>query len=740
MKLFLNEQKTPSVYLSCHEISRVPLFSDEATFHAQFFCDGMEVTLFSAIPEVEDQNGLPVLSIAQIGDKCARRDWAAAVAFVFCSSQGLCEVGLRLSEEHVQTISLQDAERAVFAAFRSLCSILHLTPDAIQFRSESLSALRFPYQSLRSGQKVLMQESYAAMRDRKNLFALAPTGIGKTLSVLYPSFKALSRGHIAKAFYLTPRGSLQPQVAEALNRLQGDDPFLHTITLSAKGRICEHGKRCEHSACENKHPDREREAMALKRLFSTYGHITPTDVQSVAREFSLCPFELSLTASLYCEVVVCDYNYIFDPHASLKRYQCREEEYAILCDEAHNLVARVRESFSAALTPQMLEVCSSPLFARNPEVVAAAKTLAKTLFDNRPKMENGSWDPISFEAPSHLLHATSELVEALCPLTAKKSSRETPPELITTAKELYFALSSFLEANDEFDERWALCTYQDGGVKLLLVDPSEKVRAITRDFGMCVFFSATLSPKEYYLGMLGGEEDDFLDLPSPFDPENLKILACPISTFYHDRDRTADLAARIIASAVEPRVGNYMVFFPSFEYMNRVVESYRKLRARDLILCQSPQMSERAREDYIAAFSVKRSVRFLGFAVMGGLFSEGVDLVGDKLLGEVIFGVGMPPPTPEAEAVRRRFDARDEDGAALGYTYPGFNRVLQSAGRVIRTASDRGFLILCDERYLSDGFSALFPSFWSEPCTIEDPAQIEHLLSKFWEEGGEELP
>ena len=739
MKLFLNEQGTPCVTLSCHEISRVPLFCDEAVFDAQFFSGGISVTLFSAIPVVEDRDSLPVLTIPQISDRHARRDWAAAVAFVFCESQGLDTVGLRLSEEHVQTITKDDAFCAVERAFRSLCDILHLTPDSIRFRHESLSALRFPYRSLRAGQKALMQESYAAIRDKQNLFALAPTGIGKTLSVLYPSLKALAKGHIAKAFYLTPRGSLQPQVAQSLSFLQGDDPYLHTITLSAKARICQNGSRCEHSVCANKHPDRDREAQALRRLFSTYGHITPAAIQATAREFELCPFELSLAASLYCEVVVCDFNYIFDPHASLKRYQCREENYAILCDEAHNLVVRVRESFSAALTPKMLEVFSTPLFSTCPEVVGAARRLSAALFDNRPNKAEG-YDPISFEPPTHLLGAASELAEALCPITSKKSGREYSAELITTAKELYFELCAFLEANDDFDRRWALCTFEDGGAKLLLVDPSEKVRTITRDFGMCIFFSATLSPKNYYLGMLGGEEDNFLELPSPFDREHLKILTCPISTLYHDRERTAPFAARIIANAVEPRVGNYMVFFPSFEYMNRVVEAYRTLRPRDLILCQSPQMNEKAREEYIAAFSQKRAVRLLGFAVMGGLFSEGVDLVGDKLLGEVIFGVGMPPPTPEAEAVRRRFDEREEDGAALGYTYPGFGRVLQSAGRVIRTVNDRGFLILCDERYLSEGFTSLFPASWQEPELVDDPEQIEDLIRAFWEEGDEPLP
>lgn len=739
MELYLNAQNAPCVCLSCHELSRVPIFCDEAVFDAQFECDGIEVRLFSTVPELEEHNGLPTLSVPLIADREARRDWAAAVAFVFCASQGLEAVGLRLSEEHVQTVTKNDAFRAVLAAFRALCDILHLTPDSIRFRHESLAALRFPFSSLRAGQKKLMQESYAAMRDRKNLFALAPTGIGKTLSVLYPAFKALGRRHIAKAFYLTPRGSLQPQVAASIRLLQADEPYLHTITLCAKARICQSGHRCEHSVCKNKRPARDAEAKALRRLFETYGHITPSDVQAVAHEFELCPFELSLTASLYCEVVVCDYNYIFDPHASLKRYQSREEKYAILCDEAHNLVARVRESFSAALTPKMLEVFATPLFAKQTEITSAAKSLANALFLNRPNPAAENRDPISFSPPTHLLGDVAALCEALCPLTSKKSGAEFSAELITTAKELYFALSAFLEAADAFDLHYSLCTYEDGGVKLILVDPSERVGSITRDFGMCIFFSATLSPKNYYLGMLGGEEDDFLDLPSPFDPEHLRILTCPISTFYHDRERTADLAARIIACAVRPKVGNYMVFFPSFEYMNRVVEAYRKLRPRDLILCQTPQMNERAREDYLAAFSVKRSERLLGFAVMGGLFSEGVDLVGDKLLGEVVFGVGMPPPTPEAEAVRRRFDEREEDGAALGYTYPGFNRVLQSAGRVIRSATDRGFLILCDERYLSEGFSALFPSFWSEPVPVGDVEEVEHLIRTFWEESDDAL-
>ncbi len=732
MKFFLTEQKESALTLSCHELARLPLQSDEAVFSEHFFCDGIHVTLSSPIPEVEDVEGLATLLIPKIPDKNARRDWAGAVAFVFCSSQGIDTVGLRLSDEHVQTITLEDARRATLSAFRSLCHILHITPDSIQERCRRLDELRFPHRQLRQGQKTLMQEGYAAIRDGRNLFALAPTGIGKTLSVLYPAVKALAKGHIAKIFYLTPRGSLQPQVADAVHLLQQKDPFLHTITLSAKARICECEQRCAHSMCENKFMRRENEERALRRLFETYGHITPTQVQEVAREEGLCPFELSLSASLYADVIVCDYNYIFDPHAALKRYQCKEERYALLCDEAHNLVTRVRESFSAELSERLIAPIFTPLFEPFSEVQAAADTLRRRLRENRPS-EGTAYDPISFSVPDESAIAANELADALCPITQKKSSKEFSKQLITTARDIYFALSAYLDAHADFDEHYALCTAQDGTLKILLVDPSQKVKSITRDAGMCIFFSATLSPKDYYLGMLGGAEEDFLDLPSPFDPQNLKILSCPISTFYHDRERTASFAAAIIAAAVRARVGNYMVFFPSFDYLNKVVEAYRRLRPQDLILCQTPQMSEDERSHYLSAFSVKRDRRLLGFAVMGGLFSEGVDLVGDQLLGEVIFGVGMPPPSPESEAVRRRFDERDEDGAALGYTYPGFNRVLQSAGRVIRTETDRGFLILCDERYLSEGFADLFPTFWQEPEPVDDPMTIQAIISAFWD-------
>lgn len=738
MKLSLDASGRPAIAISCFELARVPFGTDEAVFSETFVCDDIAVTLSCAIPEVEEQDGLCVLSVPKCADVLARRDLAGAMAYVFCTSQGLERVGLRLSDEHVQTVGCQEAYAAVLSATRSLFHILHVSADDIRLRAEALSALRFPYASLRAGQKTLMQQVYGALRDGRCLFAHAPTGIGKTLSVLYPALKALGRGRITKVFYLTPRGSLMPQIAESILALQGQEAYLHSITLSAKGNVCPHQTRCIHTDCECKKSFREKEARALRTLFETYGHIDSATVRTVAEQYGICPFELSLSASMYCDVVVCDYNYIFDPHASLKRFRGKQERFAILCDEAHNLVARVRESFSAELNGRLLEPLLTPLFSPFPELQAAAKRLTLTLFEGRPNPTQ-AYDPISFQSSEPLAEQVEELSNLLFPITAKRSSNAFPAPLITTAKDVFYALQSYLEAHEDFDCHRALCTYPDGGVKLLLVDPSEKVSQIAHDFGSCIFFSATLSPESYYLGMLGGTQEDFLGLPSPFDPANLKIITCPISTLYHDRARTADLAALLIARACAPRVGNYMVFFPSFEYMNRVVEVYRKLCPRDLILCQSPQMNERARADYIAAFSVKRAVRLLGFAVLGGLFSEGVDLVGDKLLGEVIFGVGMPPPSPEAEAVRRRFDDRDEDGTALGYTFPGFNRVLQSAGRVIRTDTDRGFLLLCDERYLSEGFSALFPDWWQTPQVLENPDEISRVLADFWADGDEPL-
>lgn len=735
MKQFLTKDQKSAISLSCNELAGTAFFEDRPVFSETLDAAGIAVTLCAALPPIADEDGLPVLEIPPCRDLDARRDYAAACAFVFCSSQGLGTVGLRLSEERVQTLNLADARRTTEAALVSLFETLSLTADTIRQRAKALAALRFPFSSLREGQKTLMRDSYAAMRDGKSLFALAPTGIGKTLSVLYPALKALEKGHLSKVFYLTPHGSLQPQIAESLLFLQGETPFLHSITLFAKARLCAHKLRCAHERCEKREASRSACRAALGRLFAHAGHITPDAVKAAAEECGVCPFELALDASYYCEVILCDYNYIFDPHASLKRYRGAHDRYALLVDEAHNLVLRVRESFSAYLAPQTLAPLEAAPMQKFENIGACAALLMEALLCLR-KTEGEAFDPISFSPPDAVAEAAQALCDALFPLAFQKVSDLYSAQMIDTAREAFFALKDYLNAHADFDAHYAVCLFGDGGVKLSLVDPSQKVREIVESAGMAIFFSATLSPPSYYLGMLGGSEDDFLDLPSPFDSAHLKIITAPISTLYNDRERTAHAAAQLIRAATLPRVGNYMVFFPSFEYLDRVVKLYRELCPRDLILCQKRQMNERERAQYLAAFQVPRRQRLLGFAVMGGLFSEGVDLVGDRLLGELIFGVGMPPPCVEAEAVRRRFDDRDEDGHALGYTLPGFNRVLQSAGRVIRTEEDRGFLVLCDERYETPAYETLFPAFWEKPVSAADPQAVEALVTAFWKEQG----
>lgn len=700
--------------------------------------EGVFVTLEVPVLEHHEEDGLCVVEIPRFSDRETRRDYAAAVAYVFCVSQGFPEIGLQLSETKIQRIGLEDARHALNGAIGVFFSVLHLSAEAIALRADSLDGLSFPFHSLRSGQKKLMQETYAAMRDRRNLFAHAPTGIGKTFSVLYPALKALKKGHLSKIFYLTPRQSLQPQIAEAFLRLQGKTPFLHSVTLTAKEKICPHGKRCEHTDCPDGELRRENLLSALQELFSVPGHLEPDTIRQVAQNYRLCPFELSLCASMYCDLILCDYNYVFDPAASLKRFAHTKEPYAILCDEAHNLVDRIRESFSAKLSPDTVAPLYTRAFSGCAALNEALKRLEKT-FQARRAAASETPDPISFTPPQELAECAEELLAALLPLMSERSALRELAERIRISRTVYYEVSAFLDAFSELDSHYAVCSYPDGGAKILLVDPGDRVRSITRDFGMCVFFSATLSPKEYYIGMLGGSEEEFLDLPSPFDPEHFKVLSASISTYYEQREQTVPLAAQLILRATRPKVGNYMVFFPSFAYLDRVVEAYRRLAPLDLILCQTPQMSERARAEYLAAFSLKRRERLLGFAVLGGLFSEGVDLAGEKLLGELIFGVGMPPPSEEAEAVKRRFDDREENGTALGYIYPGFNRVLQSAGRVIRTPTDRGFLVLCDGRYETPAYRELLPQDWQKPALVASPEELERQIRAFWEAGDAEL-
>jgi DNA excision repair protein ERCC-2 len=519
--------------------------------------------------------------------------------------------------------------------------------------------------------------------------------------------------------------------------------------------------------------------------------ITRPVLEAVSREHQVCPFELGLDVSSWVDVVVCDYNYVFDPKVYLRRHFTEEPgDYAFLVDEAHNLVDRAREMFSADLETQEIQDIRRALKQAVPRCAKALTRLTSALrklagpailpADASTELnlypadsgsgvsrdvgpltpslspsegervparagEGSSARSLSFRAPGNpsLPLTTRDFpADLLPPLDDALKQAETwlarnqPTDFRENLLELYFRLHSFRRTAELYDERFVTITEPGRSVRVRLfcLDPSFLLRQALARGKAAVFFSATLTPIDYYRALLGGSpEDPLLQLPSPFPPEHLAVLVQDrIHTHFKARAGSLPEVVQAIASLVEGRPGNYMVYLPSYQYLTAVQEQFHAQHSAVPILVQRPGMSEPDREAFLAAFAVEHGETLVGFAVMGGIFGEGIDLVGDRLIGAIIVGVGLPQLCVERDLIRDYFQEQTGAGFDFAYTFPGMNRVLQAIGRVIRSETDRGVVLLIDARFAEPRYRRLFPAWWQSTCA-RDTADIRNALAKFWE-------
>jgi len=622
---------------------------------------------------------------------------------------------------------------------------------------ERLDKLTFPFSSMRSGQRELIKEVYSGGKRGYKVFASAPTGIGKTISVLYPALKLLQKDKIERVFYITPKNSIKEQVKETLDILQGGKPYLRSIALSSRQSLCKH-EECkastsaycgqaqegkENDICENSidHYTRVNEAL-LELLKSSY-HIDAEQILLYSRKYKVCPFELSMDAAEFCDIVICDYNYIFDPFVSIKKNESKSR-YLLLIDEAHNLPERVRENYSAEIT-----IGDLSYFIRNAKNVskkvyeAARDTEKRLKYLKTASTEGGKY--IFFKQDDELTASVYRLGEALREYMIRSSdvyndSADVTPLDDRKVRDLYFLCSRFMLVSDRFDKsvkrNYTFIVTEEVGAKLYLVDPSDTIDAVASMYGSSVYFSATLLPESYYLTMLGGSDRDvFLDLPSPFPQENRLIMNAEVSVKFSDRDRTASSLCRLIHIASNVKKGNYLVFLPSFEYMDMLYGQYIHSYPQDRTVIQKRNMKRAEKEEFLSAFTQMTigDSSLVGFAVLGGSFSEGIDLCGDALHGVIIVGVGLAPPNAESEAQSMLFTDIGLDGKELSYDMPGLNRVFQAAGRVIRSENDRGFIILADARYSDERMKEQLVKDWNTE-RIEDGNDLKVKLRRFWGE------
>jgi DNA excision repair protein ERCC-2 len=668
-------------------------------------------------------------------------------AFMFADTYKLPKLNINLTYYQIKTRETQTFARLF--EFDELNDFFHKTVNTYlksirelykwkEIRNQSIRQLSFPYPSYRKGQETFMEEVSQAIMDGVNLFAQAPTGLGKTMSVLYPSILSLEQDSCSKIFYLTARTTTREAPEQALDELRKKDLRLKSIVITAKEKTCLQKEMiCNPETCEYLFNYFGKINSAVRDIYS-HDHFNRETIEACSREFKVCPFELSLDLSVLCDCIICDYNYFFDPRVQLARYDSEfRQPYVTLVDEAHNLVERSRGMYSATLKKRDFLGCKRVVDKKKfPELHNCLTSIDKHLLDLRKNgFENEKNETAFKETPEELIDYLVDFLEPTENLLTLK-------ELLTfrdVLLELYYQVSFFLKISTLMKNSDAYSVIMNRSqsnltIKLTCLDASKMIKKKTEKGLSTVYFSATLSPSDYFFDLLGGDQADRkVQLPSPFSKTNRCLcLVDNISTRYRDRASTYDLIAEYLSAYSQHKKGNYLVFFPSYSYLEEIYLRYQQLISGITLIKQESRMSESEREDFVAEFTEGRDQSLVGFVVMGGIFGESIDLPGDKLSGAAIIGVGLPQINLERNLIRHHYDQKTSSGFNYAYTYPGMNKVLQAAGRLIRSDTDKGSLLLIDDRFGNAHYKRLYPSDWSPLNIIRDRESLDNVLNTFW--------
>ena len=614
----------------------------------------------------------------------------------------------------------------------------------------SLRKMKFPHTSLREGQKTLIDETYTAVKHGKRLFVQAPTGIGKTVSVLYGALRAVTEEGFRRIFWLTAKTSAAREAFAAAKKLAKCGSLARTVMLTAKDQICTARRPvgeffCDTGSCPLAKAPATAMEDALRSLLERWRGYTPGVISQTAREHGVCPYDLSLELASVCDVVICDCNYAFSPSARLKPFFAGESRdgYVFLVDEAHNLPDRARSAFSAllragctsALMPYLRE--DEPLYDACVRLEEELDALSPLCSDTTVRDEEGlvSGYYLSSDPPAKLGEAAASLAR-LCagyiPLASHSS-----PEAAAAASALLRACTGWADAEAAFGREYRTYIYIDRGVltaELFCLDPSARLGEYLSEASASVFFSGTLTPAEYFSDVLGGGGEGYgISLPSPFPRKNLFVGAVTsVGTTLEERDRSVKKLVAVIASVCAAKAGNYIVFFPSYKYLEAVSTAFTERYPKVRTAIQKPGMTASDREAFLRFFADDRGVLRVGFCVLGGSFSEGIDLPGNRLIGTVIVGTGIPGLSAERNIIREYYDVKSGCGYDYAYTFPGMNSVLQAAGRVIRQDADKGCVILVDRRYSEERYRRLMPPHWKDIRFYGGTAELREDLGNFW--------
>lgn len=671
---------------------------------------------------------------------------AMCYAYFYGIKSGLEKIGIRLTYVSLDTDNIKYFEEIMETEklrqwFEGLVGELRKWGDYLYHhqlaRNRSIEGLRFPFE-YREGQRKLAVSVYKAVNTGSRLFIQAPTGVGKTISTVYPSVISIGKGGGDKIFYLTAKTITRTAAEEAFNLLRQGGLDFKTITITAKEKICfsltDTGAECNPVACPYAKGHNDRVNDAVYDIINNETAIDRQKLEEYALKHKVCPFEFCLDVSYWMDGIICDYNYAFDPHVYLKRFFSDGDggDYIFLVDEAHNLVERAREMYSAAVYKEDFLSIKKLVKGHSAKLVKAIDRCNANLLVYKREC---SGDYMVLEDEDAFALNMQRLGEELT--VFMEANRDFP--YMKELSEFFFAVSHYNGIHECLDDNYIIYTeHTDKGfmLKLYCVNPSHCLKERLEKGRAAIFFSATLLPVNYYKELLSGCKEDYaIYARSPFDTDKrLLLIGNDVTSRYTRRNETEYMKIKnYICRIAEGRNGNYLVFFPSYKYMEAVLACFENMVGAYEIIVQKQDMNEQDKEEFLARFEKKEKNAdvLLGFCVMGGVFSEGIDLKNDRLIGAVIVGTGLPSVNTSGQLLREYYDARENCGYEYAYVYPGMNKVLQAAGRVIRTSDDRGVIALLDDRFLNIRYRNLFPEEWND-YKVTDCSNVGQEVLDFW--------
>lgn len=678
---------------------------------------------------------------------------AKCYAYIYAAQHELSEIGVQMTYCHMETEEIkrfqsvygyEDLKRWFFELVGQYEKWARYQINWKKKRDASIKEIQFPF-AYREGQKELASSVYRTILRKKKLFIQAPTGVGKTIATVFPAVKAVGEGLGEKIFYLTAKTITRTVAWQAFASLREQALRMKVLVLTAKEKICFcEETNCNPDACPYAKGHFDRVNDAVYELLTSSDEMNREIIEEQARKWKVCPYEMSLDVSLWIDAVICDYNYVFDPNAHLRRFfgEGNHGEYLFLIDEAHNLVDRAREMYSASLCKEDFLKVKKLVKNESGRLVKRLEECNKQMLALKRECEDYQVLNSAANMYLKLLHLMAEFERYL---EERRKSGRAEDEEHREVLNFYFDVRMFLYIYEGLDENYMIYTELEKNghfwLRLFCVNPAVRLQEYLEKGNSTVYFSATLLPIHYYKKLLSTSKEDYaIYAESPFDEKNrLILMGTDVSTKYTKRgEKMYGRYAEYIIRMADAKQGNYIAFFPSYRFMEEVYEQFLSLledkgRENDIdYVIQSQYMSEEAREIFLENFEEERTNSFVGFCVMGGIFSEGIDLTEDKLIGAAIVGTGLPQVCRERELLKMHFDNQGLRGFDYAYLYPGMNKVLQSAGRVIRTDEDRGVILLLDERFADYRYQGTFPREWKsvKRCSLENMgAQIE----AFWD-------